>query len=93
MAYPHGVVFDFDGVIANTEPLHLKAYQKVLSDTPLTLDEHSYYNHYLGYDDVGVFTALGRDQNQILDTDTVQRLIARKSRCFETLVCDADPAR
>ena len=26
-----GVVFDFDGVIANSEPLHLRVYQTLLA--------------------------------------------------------------
>ena len=28
--YPAAVIFDFDGVIVDTEPLHYQAFQKVL---------------------------------------------------------------
>ena len=31
------IVFDFDGVIANSEPLHLRAFQQILADEGLTL--------------------------------------------------------
>ncbi len=55
------IVFDFDGVIANSEPLHLRAFQDVLARAGVTLTEHDYYARYLGYDDVGVFTALDVD--------------------------------
>ncbi len=81
-----GVVFDFDGVIANTEALHLRAYQDVLSGSALSLSEAAYYEHYLGYDDVGVFTHLSQDQGATLDRDDLRRLIDEKGRRFEALV-------
>ena len=52
------IVFDFDGVLADSEPLHLAAYQEVLSGLGVTLTREEYYESYLGYDDAGVFTAL-----------------------------------
>jgi len=33
--YPSAVIFDFDGVIVDTEPLHYQAFQKLLN--PLNL--------------------------------------------------------
>ncbi len=81
-----GVVFDFDGVLADTEPLHLGACQAVLAGTGLTLDTDAYYDRYLGYDDVGVFTALGRDQGVALTDDGVRELVAAKGRFFEERV-------
>lgn len=85
-----GVVFDFDGVIADTEPLHLGAYQDVLADTPLTLDTQAYYDRYLGYDDVGVFAALSRDQDIPLDDEAMRRLITAKGQRFAARVRSAD---
>ncbi len=81
-----GVVFDFDGVIADTEPLHLGAYQDVLADTSMTLETQDYYDRYLGYDDVGVFTALSRDQRVPLDDETLKRLIDAKGQRFDARV-------
>ena len=56
------IVFDFDGVIADSEPLHLRAFQHTLADIGVTLSAEDYYGRYLGYDDVGVFVALARDR-------------------------------
>ena len=81
-----GVVFDFDGVLADTERLHLDAYRAVLAGTGLTLDTGAYYNRYLGYDDVGVFTTLGKDQDRPLGDDEIRGLIAAKGRHFEARV-------
>ena len=81
-----GIIFDFDGVIANTEPLHLKAYQDVLADSPFALEKEAYYTRYLGYDDVGVFTALASDHGVVLDRDQIRQLIDKKGRRFDALV-------
>ena len=81
-----GIIFDFDGVIANTEPLHLKAYQDVLVETPFSLEKKAYYTRYLGYDDAGVFTALASDHGVALDRDQIQQLIDQKGSRFDALV-------
>jgi beta-phosphoglucomutase len=44
------VLFDFNGVVIDDEPLHLKAYQEVLSSEGVTLTEGDYYTM-LGMDD------------------------------------------
>ena len=44
------IVFDFDGVIANSEPLHFRAYRDVLGARGVRLSEADYYGKYLGYD-------------------------------------------
>lgn len=81
-----GIIFDFDGVIADTEPLHLKAYQEVLAGTAMNLDSKSYFKHYLGYDDVGVFSNIAKDQDHSLNDSALRRLIDEKSRVFQTLI-------
>jgi beta-phosphoglucomutase len=59
------IVFDFDGVIANSEPLHFLAFCDVLAGEGIALSERDYYDRYLGFDDVGVFRALGIDERRI----------------------------
>ena len=85
-----GVIFDFDGVLADTERLHLTAYQQVLETTELSLTADDYYARYLGYDDVGVFSALAKDQGVTLGREALARLVAEKGRRFETGVGDED---
>ena len=81
-----GFIFDFDGVIADTEPLLLKAYQEVLSGTAMNLDSESYLKHYLGFDDVGVFSNIAKDQDHPLNDSALRKLIDEKSEIFQTLV-------
>jgi beta-phosphoglucomutase len=85
-----GVIFDFDGVIADTEPSHLAAFQDVLAGTGLTLSAGDYYDRYMGYDDVGTLRALGRDQGRPLDDGEIRRLVAAKAGRFEARVHDGN---
>src|SRR5438093_467243 len=48
---PRALVFDFDGVIADDEPLHLAAFQEALAAEGITLTREAYYARYLGFDD------------------------------------------
>ncbi|MEO8679174.1 MAG: HAD family phosphatase [Vicinamibacterales bacterium] len=82
----HAIVFDFDGVIVDSERLHLRAYQEILAPEGVTLSSDDYFERYLGYDDVGVFKELGKDRGLPMDADRVHSLIARKGARYESLV-------
>ena len=79
------IVFDFDGVIADSERLHLRSYQEILAPKGVTLSADDYLQKYLGYDDVGVFKAVGRDYDLPMDEARVKELIAAKGERYESL--------
>ena len=79
------IVFDFDGVIADSEVLHLRAYQQVLEPEGISISNDEYFERYLGYDDVGVFKAVGKDKNVPMDEGRVKTLITRKGERYEAL--------
>jgi len=83
-----GIIFDFDGVLANSEPLHFRAFKTVLEEEGLSLSEPDYYDKYLGYDDVGAFTAIAADSGCPLAPDRVEILVARKAERLEALERD-----
>lgn len=85
-----GVVFDFDGVIADTEGLHLKAFQDVLRDHGMALSDDDYRDRYLGFDDAGVFTAVAADGGRRLDHHDLRRMIAAKGERFAALAAGGD---
>ena len=85
-----GVIFDFDGVLADSEPVHLRAFQDVLAPRGIELASTAYYDRYLGFDDVGVFRAVARDQGRELSDETLRELIRVKGERFETLVGQGD---
>lgn len=80
------VVFDFDGVIANSEPLHLTAFQQALADEGIELSPAEYYARYLGYDDVGLFQELAKDRGITVSAEDVNALVARKGERMHELL-------
>src|ERR1051326_8143090 len=82
------VVFDFDGVIADTEPLHLRAYQTLLRPEGIELTREAYYTRYLGFDDEDLFEAVAQDQKVEIDAEPVDRWIAAKTRIIEQLLTE-----
>jgi beta-phosphoglucomutase len=86
----HAVVFDFDGVLADSEPLHLRAYQEVLEALGVTLSRDEYYTRYLGFDDENVFRMIGESYGWNLTPKRTAALIAEKSRVFDAMLAEAD---
>ena len=84
------IVFDFDGVLADSEVLHLRAYQQVLAPLGAELSRADYFARYLGFDDAGVFRTFGADHGLGLGREEIADLIARKSAVFEALEASAD---
>jgi beta-phosphoglucomutase len=80
------IVFDFDGVLADSEPLHLRAYQQVLSRFGVTLSRDDYYANYLGYDDEGVFAQLTARHGIQVDDQGICELIDEKTRVFDSTI-------
>jgi hypothetical protein len=80
------VFFDFDGVIADSEPLHLRAYQAVLDAEGISLPKEDYYARYLGYDDAGLFEALAQDRGIRVDRAKIDAWIDAKSRLIERML-------
>lgn len=85
-----GVIFDFDGVLADSEPLHLRAYQDVLAPHGIALAAADYYDRYLGFDDLGVFRAVARDHDWAHSPEALDELIRVKGERFETLAAQGE---
>jgi beta-phosphoglucomutase len=79
------VVFDFDGVIANSEPLHFRAFRDVLAAEDIVLTEAEYYERYLGYNDERAFREIGAERGRDWNERAVADLIVRKAQITEDL--------
>jgi beta-phosphoglucomutase-like phosphatase (HAD superfamily) len=84
------IIFDFDGVIADSERLHLRAYQDVLAPLGATLSNDEYYSTYLGYDDRGMLRTFATAKGLEWDETTLARLIAMKGERYETLAAQGE---
>lgn len=82
------VIFDFDGVIADSEPLHLRAFQQTLALEGIALSAEAYYARYLGFDDVGLIEAVAKDMGRTMTADELTSLVRRKGAQMQALMHD-----
>jgi beta-phosphoglucomutase len=73
------VIFDFNGIIVDDEPIHFELFQKVFGEEGIALTEEAYYARYLGFDDRGAFVAGFQDNNQPLNDAKLADLVERKA--------------
>jgi beta-phosphoglucomutase len=81
-----GVVFDFDGVLADTEGLHLRAFQETFATRGWTLDAADYASRYLGYDDRATIVGFADDHAIVLGDGDVETVMHEKAVAFDRLL-------
>jgi HAD superfamily hydrolase (TIGR01509 family) len=86
--WPQTVIFDFDGVIVNSEPLHFYSFHKVLAAEGIELGEEEYYRQLLGFDDRGALGHLFATRNLEIQPKDLSRLMTRKSEVMMELIED-----
>jgi len=79
------VIFDFDGVITDSEVLHFRAFNAVLKQYAVELTTQEYYKSYLGFSDVDCFKFLIRQERLRIEEDEIPELVKRKTVIFEDL--------
>jgi len=82
MSTLQALIFDFDGVIANTEPLHFAGLRQTLREIGIELSEREYYADYLGYDDRGCFIAALTANHRPTDPAGIAQLMKRKAVAY-----------
>ena len=88
---PDAVLFDFDGVIVDSEPLHCAAFVRVLEPLGMALSWDDYAEKYLGYDDRGVFREVFKNAGRELEDARLRTLIEAKAQAFEDLARTQQP--
>jgi beta-phosphoglucomutase len=84
--WPRAVLFDFDGVVVNSEPLHFYAFHEVLKSEHVEITEDEYYRELIGFDDRGGFRHVFEKRGKPLEPRTLLALMARKSRVMMQLI-------
>ena len=80
------IIFDFNGILVDDEPIHLELFQKVLKDEGISISEKDYYDRYLGLDDRGCFKAAYHDQGRRLDQSALDEMIRRKAAYYREAI-------
>ena len=89
--FPNGVqadavIFDFDGVIVDTEPIHYAAFQQTLEPLGLHFTWQEYVETYIGFDDRDAFRHAFSSQEKALDQVRLHELIDKKAVIFKSII-------
>ena len=79
------VIFDFDGVITDSEILHLRAFNRVLAQYGIEITIKDYYKEYLGFTDIDCFKLVTEKNRLKLDEQGITNLLRQKTEIFEEL--------
>jgi len=86
------IIFDFDGIIVNSEPLILKLTQEMASREGWAVTEEEYYRDYLALDDRGIIEHLYRSHGRPVQPARRDEMVAWKGREYERIIRDGLPA-
>jgi len=76
------ILFDFDGVLADTEPVHCACWAEVLATVGVTLTWEFYRRQCIGIDDRDMLRLLATQSGPPRDWDELWRLYPAKKRLF-----------
>ncbi|MGA8753326.1 HAD family hydrolase, partial [Candidatus Deferrimicrobium sp.] len=79
---PEAFIFDFDGILVDSEPMHYRAFIDVLDPLGMGFPWKEYVEIYMGFDDRDAFREAFRAKGIDLDDANLARLVAAKSRAF-----------
>jgi len=75
-------LLDFDGVLVDSEPVHLAAFNDVLAAHGIAISEKEYVEQYLSLDDAGVFRSTLSRGGATLREEEVRACVAAKAPRF-----------
>ncbi|MBN2512399.1 MAG: HAD family phosphatase [Sedimentisphaerales bacterium] len=79
------VIFDFDGVVADSERLHYKALNQVFAAKGIQVPEEVHWQKYLGYTDLENVLAVNDDYKMNWSSQEIQQIIELKTAQFHAL--------
>lgn len=82
------IVFDFDGIIVDSEPLHYRAFQKALEPLGAGFSWAEYVATYMGFDDRDAFREAFRAAGMLLADEKLAEMIALKASLFHEVAAE-----
>jgi beta-phosphoglucomutase len=79
-------VFDFDGVIVDSEPLHFRALRDALRTENVEITHAEYWDHLLAYDDLSSIRVAFERRGERLEPERLARVARAKAARFAALI-------
>lgn len=80
------LIFDFNGVIVNDEPIHMRMFQQALRQEGIAMTDKDYYRLYLGMNDRDCFAAVLKKEGREPGEAGLNKLIRRKARLYRAFI-------
>jgi beta-phosphoglucomutase len=81
-----GVIFDFDGVLVDTEPLHEAALRAAVEPLGMRFTREAYLDRYVGFDDRDALALIARDHGRSLDEHQTRAVLDAKWHAVESAI-------
>ena len=91
MAHYEAILFDFDGVLVDSEPVHFECWREILKPFGLVLDWPTYRDQGIGVSDRQLLALLCRQVDPPLNVDVLVAEYPRKKALFRTRMLECHP--
>lgn len=85
------ILFDFDGVLADTEPIHWACWAEILAPLRIELSWATYAANCIGVQDRDMLSFLASLARSPLTAGALEPLYAKKQNLFRSRALEADP--
>jgi beta-phosphoglucomutase len=77
------VIFDFDGVIVDSEIMHFEAFNKALQPYEVRISKEQYFEEYLGLTDRDLLKTLVEEERLKANESKIDTIAQKKTQIFE----------
>jgi beta-phosphoglucomutase len=85
------IIFDFDGVLVDSEPLHFRAFAAIAPKMGTSIDYDEYLQTFIGFDDRDAVRELCRKSGRTMDEAALAQFRRLKQQTFDELVGEGVP--
>ena len=84
------ILFDLDGTLVDTEPLHFLGFADALRPEGIELSREDYFTRLIGYNDHDCFEVVLRENGADASEHHLDALIARKAAIYQEMIRNRD---
>lgn len=84
------IMFDLDGTLAETEPLHYIGFTETLRTEGVELSREEYFTRLIGFNDHDCFETVLKEAGQDVSAARIEMLTARKAGIYQEMIRNRD---